>query len=247
MSVLLTLWPAGLEATLSPAETASEAPRPQALEGGEDEQGIADGISDAEEHGRIQVAVGAQVIIDDPGVMRVSVADPEVADVHVVEGREILITGVSHGRTSLNVWYRDDEEVRSYIVEVTDETRLAEILEALEVLSLDRVIEARAVGRRIVIDGRIQTLAQLERYTRLVENWPELVDLVRVETRVLEEIAALVQEALVAAGIETVEVRVVGGTVFLEGSVADEEELKLVEAITRAIHDSVDPSRLRPP
>lgn len=192
----------------------------------------------------VDVEVGGQLVLEAPGLERISVADPSVADVHVVDDEEVMVTGISQGRTTIHVWLEEDEE-RVYLVDVTDDSRLSEVQEVLEILDLEDVIEAKQVGRRIVIDGKIETIGQLESYRKLVDHWPSLVDLVRMDPAVMDEIAEMIQKALLDAEIETVHVRAVGGTLFLEGSVTDEEERRMVEAIIRAIYGAVDSSELQ--
>lgn len=56
----------------------------------------------------LQIAAGAQrVISQDPAVSRVAIGNPEVADVNVVGGRDVMLTGKRPGRTTLIIWYSD--------------------------------------------------------------------------------------------------------------------------------------------
>jgi Flp pilus assembly secretin CpaC len=220
----------------------------QAAEAGESRTepgGASVDLDTGDAENRVTVEVGAQTILDAPGVVRVSIGDPAVADIQVVEGHEILVTGVAHGRTSLHVWYRDREA--RYVVDVTDEGRGAEMREAVALLGLADVIRVQTVGRRIVIDGEIATLEAYERYRRLVKSWPELVDLVRIDPAVIQELVDRINAALEAAEVEGVEVRAIGGTLFVEGAVTDRDELERVMSIIRAIHGQIDPSGLRAP
>ncbi len=47
-------------------------------------------------------------------VERVAVGNPAVADVNVINRRELLVSGVAEGVTSLLVWYKDLEQAREY-------------------------------------------------------------------------------------------------------------------------------------
>src|SRR3982751_3433766 len=53
----------------------------------------------------IHLGVGEQKIVSVPGVTRVAIGEPEVADVKQVGGSgELLLTGLSEGRSSLLAW-----------------------------------------------------------------------------------------------------------------------------------------------
>jgi Flp pilus assembly secretin CpaC len=48
--------------------------------------------------------VGAQHTLDVPGLQRVKVGDPGVADVRTGEASRLTVKGVTPGRTTLTVW-----------------------------------------------------------------------------------------------------------------------------------------------
>jgi pilus assembly protein CpaC len=66
----------------------------------------------------LQVEAGSQRLLSlDKPVARVAIGNPEVADVNIVKGRDVLLTGKKPGRTSLIIWHAGT--VRSeYIVVV---------------------------------------------------------------------------------------------------------------------------------
>jgi pilus assembly protein CpaC len=54
----------------------------------------------------LQVQAGGQrVVSQEQSVSRVAIGNPEVADVNIVRGREVLLTGKKPGRTTLIIWY----------------------------------------------------------------------------------------------------------------------------------------------
>lgn len=52
----------------------------------------------------LQLAVGGQKTLSLPGIQRVALGDPSVADVKTLGNSELLVIGVSAGHTTLLVW-----------------------------------------------------------------------------------------------------------------------------------------------
>ena len=70
-------------------------------------------------HNLIQVEQGAQHLLRQPaGIARVAIGDPQVADVNVVNRRELLISGKKLGITSLMVWKTKQGEPVQYRIRV---------------------------------------------------------------------------------------------------------------------------------
>ena len=58
-----------------------------------------------EEGAELFVIAGRSRLLSSSGVLRVAVADPEIADVAVVSPREVLVNGKEPGETSLHLWH----------------------------------------------------------------------------------------------------------------------------------------------
>lgn len=67
----------------------------------------------------LQIAAGSQrVITQDRSVTRVAIGNPEVADVNIVKGSEVLLTGKKPGRTTLIIWYSGGKSRSEHMVVV---------------------------------------------------------------------------------------------------------------------------------
>jgi pilus assembly protein CpaC len=67
----------------------------------------------------IQVEAGThQLIRESQAVVRVAVGDPAIADVNVINRRELLVTGKAAGITSLMVWSQGVREPKSFRIRV---------------------------------------------------------------------------------------------------------------------------------
>ncbi len=77
----------------------------------------------------LEVEVGTHTLVREKSVIRrVAVGDPSIADVNVINGRELLVTGKKLGLTSLLVWPRTVSlpiEYRIRVGAVVDPTRTA--------------------------------------------------------------------------------------------------------------------------
>jgi pilus assembly protein CpaC len=67
----------------------------------------------------LRIRIGHQKSLMVSGLKRVAVGDPKVVDVTVLDGREILVTGVGEGTTSLIIWTKKGPAL-SYMLKVAD-------------------------------------------------------------------------------------------------------------------------------
>lgn len=67
----------------------------------------------------LQVGVGEQELVEAPGqIERVAIGDPETAAVSVISARQVMLTGVERGRTSLLIWVDDHKRPTRFPVVV---------------------------------------------------------------------------------------------------------------------------------
>lgn len=191
----------------------------------------------------VRLEVGREKVLTAPGVARVAVGDPEVADVHVVGDREILITGVGAGTTSLIVWFQGGHR-KTWQVVVTEAGRLEEAKSAVKALGLETKLLLRKAGNKVVVQGTIGTPEALSKLQMLKKTLPGLVLMVRVDPAIYQEIARRIDAALAEEGLPNAHARVVGTTIFLEGVVTDEAERKKAAEIAHAIYGAVGVGRL---
>ncbi len=102
----------------------------------------------------IRVAVGgSHVVVHPVALRRVSVGNPNVADVLVVSGNEILVSGKGPGTTSLILW--DNSGGRElFTIRVTADA--ASLEEDLRLLFPDEDISVQAASGSVVLSGDIR-------------------------------------------------------------------------------------------
>ncbi|GEM_PF-613574 len=184
-----------------------------------------------EEGAELFVIAGRSRLLSSSGVLRVAVADPEIADVAVVSPREVLVNGKEPGETSLHLWHAKGRN--SYrIVVYRDQGRLEE--EIVRSIGLEGV-EVRIVNRTAILEGRALSSEARERAGAIARAFvDEVVNLLEVGPGGGEPGQSL--DELIAGLIDlpTVEVQLVGDAVFLEGTVPDEAAYERAEALARA-------------
>lgn len=140
----------------------------------------------------LHLTVGDVEPISAPGLVRVAVGDPQVADVVVTED-ELLIRAERPGSTTLIVWDADGQHQWDVIVERAtslseDQQRLRRLLNAEGFAPL----ELRREGEQLYLSGRINTQQEEERLVKLLDIFPSVVNLVQ-RALATEQAAPLVE------------------------------------------------------
>src|SRR5450755_419559 len=99
----------------------------------------------------LRVMVGKSLLINTTDhIIRVSVTDPEIADVLVVTGTQILVHGRAPGEVSLLIW---DQSERSRSFDLRVDVDITAAAEELKQIFPDDKIEASASRGAFVISG----------------------------------------------------------------------------------------------
>lgn len=140
---------------------------------------------------KMAVAVNQSRVLRFNAVERVAVANPEIADVVVVSGLEVLLVGKSPGLTTLHIWAGGGRY--SYLVEVgaADVTIANDIK---NILGLSDITVSK-VNKTVILEGTVNDQYQKNRaekvasaYADKVVNLLEIIRpvQVRIEARVVE-------------------------------------------------------------
>ncbi len=205
---------------------------------------LAAGSAAAQEGGEISVQEGSQKVITVPGVQKVAVGKPEVADVRSVPPNQLLITGNGQGKTTLLVWKAGGQRV-SYIISVRQidpDSVVNEIRKLLDSGGGGGIegVQIRRVGDRIYLDGQAFTQADADRIDQICQLYPNVKNFVKIGPNAKKLVAQNLNAAFQRAGLKNVSANVVGTTIFLEGSVESQQDLQKAELITKAIGEKVE-------
>lgn len=187
----------------------------------------------------VELAPGTQTVLDFPGLRRVAVANPSVADVKVVGKSQLLIIGTQRGTTALTVWTDSKQLQRTIVVAPPRVEELSRELEALGFSSL----EVRAIGEHVVVDGQVESFADLQKVRRAVSGLSYVKLLVRLDAQALKAALTVTAEqintALERHGITSATAVVVGQRILLEGSVSDEAERHKAQLIADSYYEEL--------
>lgn len=110
--------------------------------------------------GPIKVTVNkSQVLTTRTPYTRVSVSQPEIADVNLVGANSILLTAKKPGGTQIVIW---DENNRSQSIDIVVEQDLAQLQEQIKSVFPDAKIEVIGMGPDVAVRGRVPNLQTAE-------------------------------------------------------------------------------------
>jgi pilus assembly protein CpaC len=193
----------------------------------------------AQEGGNIAIGMGTQKVLNVPGVQRVAIGDPGVADVSVLGSNQLLIHGSAEGKTSLLVWKSNGQRIQ-YNISVRKTDPNETISEIKRLLGEIEGVNVRIVGDRIYLDGQAYTQADADRIDQVVGLYPNVKSFVKIAPNAKKLVAQNLNAAFQKAGLKNVAASVVGATIFLEGSVESQQDLQKAELITKAIGEKVE-------
>lgn len=123
----------------------------------------------------IRVEVGTHKLLREKvPVKRLAVGDPTIADVNVINGRELLITGRKLGVTSLLVWPKSADAPREFRIRVGDVQDPAKLTKA------DPELAGASIERGASLDGKLPNLLAYRR-AKAASETGKLVDQSAVE------------------------------------------------------------------
>jgi len=137
------------------------------------------------------VAVDQSQLLTFNGIQRVAVANPEIADVVVVSGYELLLIGKSPGSTTLHVWSSQGRQTCQVNVAAQDRRIAGELQTMLGYSDL----HVGKINQTIVLEGTVNDQYQRSRAEKAAGAYGEkvvnLLELrspkqVRIETKIVE-------------------------------------------------------------
>ena len=193
----------------------------------------------AQEGSTVSLGVGSQKVLTIPGLSRVALGDPTIAEVKTLGSGQLLITGQAEGKTTLLVWKTSGQRV-SYLVAVRKQDPNEVISEIKRLLGEIEGVSVRMVGDRIYLDGQAYTTQDADRINEVVSLYPNVKSFVKSAPNAKKLVAQNLNAAFQKAGLKNVQANVVGATIFLEGSVESQQDLQKAELITKAIGEKVE-------
>lgn len=184
----------------------------------------------AQERNTIRLTVGESTLVrQDAPITRVVVGNENIADVRATSAREVLVVGVGRGTTTVSITAGGDRKDYTVIVTAVEVGSLLGLVRNF--LGEVEGIHARVFGDNVVLEGEAMTMDDFGRAQRAVELFgPVIKNLVHFRPTAIEEVNRIIQRN----GLAGVRANLVGGRLFLEGSVGSEPEMRKAEAIVSA-------------
>lgn len=188
---------------------------------------------------QIEVAVSTFVVLlTTTDLQTVAVADPNIADVAVVNSRSVLLNGKTAGVTSLVIV--DGQKIRQYTVRVTPPpgSRAVDVAQAIGIPG----VSVRSLRDALVLEGEV---ANPEEARRAVEIAGIYAARVINQLGVRSQISPISPEAATATqlrdllNLPNVNVRMSGDTAILSGTVETPQQAQEAEIIARTVAKNV--------
>lgn len=187
----------------------------------------------------IRMVVGEQKPMSYSNISKVTVGNPQVADVKIIGTNSFILFATGAGRTTMMVLRSGRPNVH-YTVIVSKEDVRSLMSEVRKLLGDREGISIRPVGDRVILDGRAYTSEDYQRVREIVKLYPQVKSFVKVNPNAKKLMANQLNVALHQSGLKNVEATVVGAKIFLEGSVESKADLQKAQMITKAVGEEVE-------
>ncbi len=151
----------------------------------------------------IRLVEGHARLFATPGLVRVAISNPKVADVVTVTDRQLLLNGLAAGESTLVVWLRDRAPL-SYTVRVLpSKPDEREVLLSAVRAAMPQGVTAAFVGNALVLSGYVGTQYDRKRAVDVAKaaakDKAEVVDLIEVRSPVQVMLSVRVAEIELSA------------------------------------------------
>jgi pilus assembly protein CpaC len=185
---------------------------------------------------QIEVAVSTFVVLlTTTDLQTVAVADPNIADVAVVNSRSVLLNGKTAGVTSLVIV--DGQKIRQYSVRVTAApgSRPTDVVTAIGLPG----VSVRPIKDALVLEGEVSTAEEARRAAEIAGIYsPKVINQLTIRNQISPDVASVAQlNDLI--NIPGVTVRVNGETTILSGTVNTPQQIQDAETIAKSTSKNV--------
>ncbi|MCH7822784.1 MAG: type II and III secretion system protein family protein [Proteobacteria bacterium] len=156
-------------------------------------------------------------------VARVSVGNPDIADLIILQSTQLYVLGKDLGTTNVLLWDRSDNLIQIVNIEVTHDLR--SLKEKYYRLLPNEKIEVYSAQKNIVLAGRVSNITNMNAAIRIAEGYFSQMKAVESETFEIDQQAGGAQKSIG----EVINLMSVGGVhqVMLEVKVAEIQRTEL--------------------
>ena len=128
---------------------------------------------------RLEIPVKkSQLVLVKTPATRVSVVDPEIADVQIVDPKEILLSGKSVGQTSLIIWTEDGQ---TRMIDVSVKWDTVEIQKVMRMIMPNEPIEVLSIKNAVALRGQVSAIGLADQAMEIAKSFvPKVINLLDV-------------------------------------------------------------------
>jgi pilus assembly protein CpaC len=185
----------------------------------------------------VDVVVGLEKIIKLDFVPNsvVKLANENLASYQIVPSKkEVLLTGLKAGETTLTLRDTAGDIRARYLVKVTASDQSKVVVQLKELLSDVEGLEIGIKGDAVYVGGQIVVPSDIGKVVVILDKYADVLRLVELSPQTQLIIARKMQEEIQKSNFKDVTVRVVNGSFWIEGVVGSEDDIKRVEQIVNA-------------
>ncbi|MFO0600785.1 MAG: pilus assembly protein N-terminal domain-containing protein [Myxococcaceae bacterium] len=183
----------------------------------------------------VRMTPGSQEVLKVGTLSRVGVGDPSICDVTPTGKGELLITARQKGRTTLTLWTGRGIETRQVVVDDGKTSDLGKLIKS----TVNPSLRVEEYNGQTIVDGTLDSPDELRRLRQVVGDDGNVKILAKLDPKVLPAVAQNINAALAREGIKDAHVTCIGQMLLLEGSVADEREMRKAQLIADAYAGAV--------
>ena len=178
----------------------------------------------------LRTLVGAQTIRTLDNAASARVLDPSVAQIETDGSNRIVLTAVTPGRTYLTYRTTNDAPVSELVIVLPPLKNVA--LEIYNLVSDIPGISVYEANKRIVLDGRLSSVSDVDRIKKISDTFgDQVLNLTRLDTGTSNDVIAdFIRRN---AGIEGLDISILGETAYMRGAVPNEAARSNVLALAR--------------
>lgn len=196
-----------------------------------------DGANPNEVLKEVEVIVGLEKIITLDFVPNtiVKIANENLVSYQLVpQKRQILLTGIKSGDTTLTVRDLAGDIKARYLLKVTASDQSKVVVQLKELLGDVEGLEIGIKGDSVYVGGQIVVPSDIGKVIVILEKFPDVLVLVELSPQTQLVIARRMQDEMQKSNLKDVTVRVVNGSFWIEGVVNSAGESEKAEKIATA-------------
>ena len=185
----------------------------------------------------VEVIVGLEKIITLDFVPNsvIKIANENLVSYQLVpQKKQILLTGIKSGDTTLTVRDLAGDIKARYLLKVTASDQSKVVVQLKELLGDVEGLEIGIKGDAVFVGGQIVVPSDIGKVVVILEKYPDVLRLVELSPQTQLVIAKKMQDEMQKSSLRDVTVRVVNGSFWIEGIVNSQEESAKAEQIARA-------------